>query len=65
MQIKSFVSRQNPHEALELAQKGIEDMKKQNFRVKQIAQSESMVFNTFSESKEFHFTFTILFEEQP
>jgi len=63
MIIKAFTSRENPQEAIEHANKGIDEMKKNGYHVNQIAQSESVYYSSFQESREFHFTLTVVFDK--
>jgi len=51
MKIQVFTSHENPQAAIEHANKAIQEMKKKNYEVKQITQSESIYYNTFQESK--------------
>ena len=64
MILKKFTSNENTKEAIEDSNKEIQEMKKDQYGVMQIAQSESSYFYTIQESKEFHFTLTILFEKE-
>ncbi|HEA22177.1 hypothetical protein LCGC14_1523860 [marine sediment metagenome] len=63
MIIKAFTSRENPLEAIDHANKTIDEMKKNGYHVNQIAQSESVYCSSFEESREFHFTLTVVFDK--
>lgn len=54
----------SPVDAIEKANKGINEMKLDRFEAKEIAQSESTYYNTFAEDEQFHFTITILFVKE-
>lgn len=64
MIIKAFTSRENPQEAIDHANKFSGEMKKDGYHLNQIAQSESVYFGPFQESREFHFTVTVVFEKE-
>lgn len=61
MILKNFISFKTPVKALEDANREIERMALNHYLPKEIAQSESVYYNSFNESEEFHFTLTILF----
>ena len=66
MILKNFTSLKSPEKALEEANREIQKMALDHYLPKDIAQSESVYYNSFKESEEFHFTLTVLFvkEEQ-
>ncbi len=66
MILKNFTSLKSPEKALQEANREIEKMALNHYLPKEIAQSESVCYNSFKESEEFHFTLTVLFvkEEQ-
>lgn len=64
MILKTFTSIKNPEEAIGKANKEIEKMKLDGFKVKQFAQSESTYYNNFAEEEQFHFTLTMQFEKR-
>jgi len=64
MILKTFTSIKSPTEAIEKANKEIEEMHLEQYKAKEIAQSESIHYNSFSEEEQFHFTLTILFEKE-
>ncbi|EPR73782.1 hypothetical protein ADIWIN_1142 [Winogradskyella psychrotolerans RS-3] len=64
MILKTFTSQKNPTEAIEKANKEINEMYLEHYSATEIAQSESSYYNTFSEEEQFHFTLTILFEKE-
>ncbi|QYA26965.1 hypothetical protein G3I01_16170 [Gramella sp. MT6] len=51
----------SPEKALQEANREIEKMALNHYLPKEIAQSESVYYNSFKESEEFHFTLTVLF----
>lgn len=61
MILKTFASFKNPLEAIEKANKEIEKMRLKDYKAREIAQSESTYYDSFSEEKQFHFSLTILF----
>lgn len=61
MILKNFTSLKSPESALEEANREIERMAQNHYIPKEIAQSESVYYNSFKESEEFHFTLTVLF----
>ncbi|MGB8703471.1 MAG: hypothetical protein WCD31_00430 [Gillisia sp.] len=61
MILKTFTSAKSSTEAIEMANKEIQEMEFDRYEVKQIAQSESIYYNSFAEREQFHFTLTILF----
>ena len=64
MILKTFTSTKNPVEAIEKANKEIHEMHLDQYKAKEIAQSESTYYNSFTEEEQFHFTLTILFEKE-
>jgi 2'-5' RNA ligase len=64
MILKTFTSIKSPAEAIEKANKEIHEMHLERYEAKEIAQSESTYYNSFSEEEQFHFTLTILFEKE-
>ncbi len=66
MILKNFTSLKSPEKALEEANREIQKMALDHYLPKEIAQSESVYYNSFKESEEFHFSLTVLFvkEEQ-
>lgn len=64
MILKTFTSIKNPIEAIEKANKEIQEMRLDHYEPKEIAQSESTYYNSFAEEEQFHFSLTILFEKE-
>lgn len=64
MILKNFTSLKSPTKALEAANLEIEKMAREHYLPKEIAQSESVYYNSFQESEEFHFTLTVLFVKE-
>jgi hypothetical protein len=64
MILKTFTSTKSPGHAVEIANQEIKQMMQESYVAKEISQSESVYYNTFTETKEFHFTLTVLFEKK-
>jgi predicted translin family RNA/ssDNA-binding protein len=55
---------ENREEAIDKANKEIEKMKLNGFKVIQFAQSKSTYYNNFAEEGQFHFTLTLQLEKR-
>ncbi len=64
MILKTFTSTKSPRHAVDIANNEFKQMLQESYLPKEIAQSESVYYNSFTETKEFHFTLTVLFEKK-